>query len=111
MATTEKNAPLYKCEYGIVELPEGVVLRSDENASNDDILKWSGSYPIPQIGQRVQIKINKLGAGTVESYFVEGGYLGVTVRLDDPPEWKIRQHKGTKHEGIGMVFGIEITLL
>lgn len=98
-------------QYGLSDLPEGIVLRSEENSSDDSVVKWSGSYPIPQIGQSVQINFNQLGTGVVESYFVEHGYCGLIVRLDKEPEWKIRQHKGTKHEGIAMVFGLEISLV
>lgn len=95
--------------YGLVDLPEGIVLRTEENSGDESVVKWSGSYPIPQIGQPVKVNFNSLGTGVVESYFVEHGYLGVTVRLDKEPEWKIKQHKGTKHAGIAMVFGLEIS--
>lgn len=96
------------CRYGLTDLPEGIVLRTDENKSDLSVIKWSGSYPIPQIGDRVTINFNELGSGVIKSYFVEHGYCGVTVRLDKEPAWKIKQHKGTKYAGIAMVFGIEL---
>jgi hypothetical protein len=107
MTTTTNPAT----QYGLTDLPEGIVLRTEENSGDESVIKWSGCYPIPQIGQSVRINFNTLGTGVVESYFVEHGYCGVTVRLDKEPEWKIKQHKGTKHAGIAMVFGLEITLL
>lgn len=103
------------CEYGLDALPEGVILMRDDHKDArgvavvpDGAILWSGCYPIPQIGDRVAINFNELGTGIVESYFVEHGFCGLTVRLDNPPAWKVRQHAGTRHEGIAMVFGAEL---
>lgn len=96
------------CRYELTELPEGVILKTGENWRDNSVVKWSGSYPIPQIGERVITTVNGMGSGVVESYFVEHGYLGVLMVLDNPPTWHVNQHKGTKHEGIAMVFGAEL---
>lgn len=94
--------------YELQNLPEGIVARTEENAKDKSILKWSGVFPIPQIGDSVSINFNELGTGKVESYFVEHGFVGIKVALDKEPEWKKKQHAGTKHAGIAMVFGREI---
>lgn len=98
------------CVYDLPELPADVVLMLPENVDNESVTKWSGSYPIPKIGDRVRIGFNELGSGAVESYFVEHGFVGVCVKLDNPPAWKRKQHAGTKHEDTALVFGKEITL-
>jgi hypothetical protein len=49
-----------------------------------------------------------LGMGTVESYFIESEWLGVTVRLDHQPEWHKKQRPNNP---IAMVFGLEIQQL
>jgi hypothetical protein len=100
-----------KCVYDLMELPAGVVLKTSENTGDESILKWSGDYPIPEIGRKVKINFNELGTGSVQSYFTEYGYLGIEVRLDKEPKWKKVQHKGTPREGIALVFGAEITVL
>lgn len=71
--------------------------------------KWSGDLPIPKIGEKVRINFNKLGSGIVKGYFIEHGYVGVLVKLDNPPEWKKKQHPpGSKYHGVAHVFGAEI---
>lgn len=94
--------------YDLQNLPEGIVARTEENAKDKSLLKWSGTFPIPQIGDSVSINFSELGTGKVESYFVEHGYVGITVRLDNAPEWHKKQSKGTEFDGIAMVFGREI---
>lgn len=66
---------------------------------------WSNPSPVPPIGTNVHITLNKLGEGTVKSYFTEGGYLGVEVSLKQQPEWHLKQNgKGaTAH-----LFGAEL---
>jgi len=52
--------------------------------------KWSGNNPEPPaVGEAVRCH---LGKGLVQGYFVEQGFLGVKVRLDNPPKWFIRQN-------------------
>jgi hypothetical protein len=71
---------------------------------------WSGKNPAPPpIGTPVEINFNGLGTGTVDSYFIEHGFLGVKVRLDNPPAWHVKQNKNrTAHQGCALVFGIEL---
>lgn len=88
------------CQYDLIELPSDVAQ-----------MIWSGNEPIPLIGDAVRLKINQLGTGVVSSFFREHGHLGVCVTLDDPPAWKLTQHKGTPHERTALVFGREITLI
>lgn len=68
------------------------------------------SLLVPSVGQEVYVRCNSLGPGTVESYFIEHGYVGVAVRLSAAPEWHKKQTKGTKWEGVALVFGNEITV-
>lgn len=71
--------------------------------------KWSGSIRIPQIGDKINIRTNMLGDAIVESYFVEDGFLGVSCKLLDAPEWHSKRHPaGSKHHNTAMVFGCEI---
>jgi len=65
---------------------------------------WSAKT-LPAIGDKVDVLINGLGMGTVESYFIENEWLGVTVRLDHQPEWHKKQRPNNP---IAMVFGFEI---
>jgi hypothetical protein len=60
---------------------------------------------MPQIGERVRVALNNLGTGVAEAYFVEAGYLGVKVRLDEPPAWLLKNTGGEPH---AYVFGLEI---
>ena len=102
------TATVEACRYNLAEVPEDVVKLSENNKGDVNVTKWSGTFPIPQIGTEVTITFNGLGSGRIESYFVEHGYCGVCVRLNNAPAWKIKQSKGTKHEGIALVFGREI---
>jgi hypothetical protein len=84
--------------YNLSEIPEG---------------RWSGTedtgFPLPPIiGHSVEITFNGLGFGRVESYFVEHGWVGVCVKLNNPPQWHAIQKKGTTFEGRALVFGREI---
>lgn len=69
---------------------------------------WSGPFPIPSIGTKVRIRFNGLGTGDVSSYFTEGGYVGIQVKLDNPPIWHVKQNEGKEFEGFSLVFGAEI---
>jgi hypothetical protein len=53
-----------------------------------DAAQWSGveNYATPPaIGARVRVGVNGLGFGVVTGYYVEEGFLGVTVMLESPP--------------------------
>lgn len=45
---------------------------------------WSNTFPVPQIGETVDIKLNQLGQGKVLSCFIEHGFLGLHVALESP---------------------------
>jgi hypothetical protein len=68
--------------------------------------KWSGTIPVPAIGDKVAINFNELGTGRVCAYFLEAGYVGVEVVLDNQPEWH-REQNGEMSNAL--VFGIEIS--
>lgn len=58
---------------------------------------WSHKDAPPAIGDRVTVRFGG-GPGTVRSYFVSAGYLGVNVELDRPKKGPI----------VATVFGREI---
>jgi hypothetical protein len=66
---------------------------------------WSNKKPLPSIGEKVTINFNGLGTGTVDSYFMEGEWLGIAVRLDNEPDW---HKKACPDFPYAMVFGAEI---
>ena len=68
---------------------------------------WSGKGEPPAVGSRVTLSINALGAGTVTGYAVEGGYLGVMVRVDDEtrPDWHRKQNPENQPS---LAFGAEL---
>jgi len=68
-------------------------------------IKWSGKSGVPAIGSIVKVLLNGLGTGKVVSYFEEDGYLGVKVKLDNPPSWMKRQNPDNIPAS---VFGAEI---
>jgi hypothetical protein len=67
--------------------------------------KWSGKGEPPKLGSRVVVTMNGLGPGEVRGFFVQGGYLGIGVKLDSPPHWYKYQNKGNP---IARVFGAEV---
>jgi hypothetical protein len=52
---------------------------SDRDASPDPdgVPFWSGDKPLPAIGAKVRVKINNIGSGVAQKYFVEHGWLGL----------------------------------
>ncbi len=48
--------------------------------------KWSGAGPIPEIGTRVQVRMNGFGPGVVLGHGIEHGYAYVLVLPDTQPE-------------------------
>ncbi|MHB8618426.1 MAG: hypothetical protein ACYDAG_02465 [Chloroflexota bacterium] len=99
------KAPNASRVYDLTVLPGSIAARTSENAQDQSVLKWSGAFPIPSLGQRIIVKLNALGHGTVRGYFHEHGYVGVAVELDRPPEWYIKQN-GPQYQAL--VFGAEI---
>ena len=62
----------------------------------------------PKIGERIKVTINKLGYGMVVAYYIEHEYVGVEVKLENPPEWYVKQNGKGSH---ALVFGAEIEKL
>jgi hypothetical protein len=104
-------APNDVAEYNIRELPSNVVLgEKNEQGMIPPVagkLVWSGDKMPPAIGDRVVATVNRIGAGVVESYFREHGYLGVAVRVENPPDWFVKQNKGKWYEGVALIMGAE----
>jgi hypothetical protein len=69
-------------------------------------LDWRGNF-MPQTGERVRVTMNGLGTGVVFGYFMEEGFMGVKVELDEPPAWFTKQNG----HHIAHVFGTEIAQL
>jgi hypothetical protein len=69
---------------------------------------WSNARE-PKIGDRVRIKFNQFGTGTILATFVEEGWLGVIVKCDKRPQWHIKQN-GDRHPN-PHVFGAEVEFL
>ena len=84
--------PVDGCEYDLPEFP-----RSG---------KWSGDFE-PHLRDRVAININRLGTGRIVSFFVEHGWAGVRVKLDNQPEW----HRKQGQPPCALVFGQEVRRL
>ncbi len=75
--------------------------------------RWSGKMLVPTIGDKVTVTINGFGLGTIVGYFIEHDWLGVYVKLDDPPSWWVeQQERRAEHPGriagCAMAFGAEI---
>lgn len=78
---------------------------------------WSGAGELatpPAIGARVFVAMNGFGTGTVRGYFVEFGWLGVYVQVDNPPAWYVKQlaedpgPRPGNQERVPMIFGAEL---
>ena len=105
-------------EYKLLTLPEPISHRRPiKNGplplENEDAFIWSGPKPQPPaIGEKVNVRVHSIGPGHVVSYFYEQGerahFVGVCVKLDNPPDWHAKQNKGNWHEGHALVFGNEI---
>jgi hypothetical protein len=69
--------------------------------------KWSGDVfaTPPSVGTRVRVKINELGTGVVQGYFVEHGWIGVHILPDARPKWHVKQRPSDNYY---LVFGLEI---
>jgi hypothetical protein len=83
-------------------------------------MKWSASFPIPAINDRVCITMNGIGPAIVKGYFESEGFVGVMTLPLNPPKWLRDQRKREAKEpnyaskpkwvkeGIGCEFGAEI---
>jgi hypothetical protein len=109
------------CTYDLNNVPlntvcinptEEEIQRHAAARANGECCLWGWGPHIPEIGAKVRITFNQLGTGTVESYFVEYGWLGVCVLLDKVPEWKRRQQADDLNKcAVALVFGREIELV
>jgi hypothetical protein len=68
--------------------------------------RWSGARDVPEVGERATITFNELGAGTVLGYEVTDGYLGVWIKLDKSPPWRVAQGYGD--DAPALVYGAEL---
>jgi hypothetical protein len=93
------NAPARHQDYSYI----GVAMRPLPDFQG---AKWSGPAQIPSLETKVNINFNRIGSGTVIGYFREYDYLGLMVRVDNPPEFQVKQ-TGLKHP-IAFVFGCDI---
>jgi hypothetical protein len=64
----------------------------------------------PDIGEAVDITVNKTGPGTVVGYFYEYGYAGVIIKPNNPPAWWEAQDAESVLAGVCGVFGAETSL-
>lgn len=84
----------------------------DRKLVNDsDPYKWSGDNDPPKIGAKVKIYMNNFGAGTVVGYFAEHGWLGVLVKLSNPPSWWRQQTRDRGKDPTktnGHFFGLDL---
>lgn len=48
--------------------------------------------PMPQVGDRVNVNVNGLGPAKVTGYFIEHGFMGICVDVENPPEWALKQN-------------------
>ncbi len=92
-------------------------------AESGEELKWSAKFPLPHIGARITVTMNRIGAAEVVGYFKEGGFVGVMTKAINPPQWlKDQQNRERasanfaslppwRKQGIGCQFGAEIALI
>jgi len=85
-------------------------------------VKWSGRgihTLVPLIGDRVTVRMNNMGPGTIRSFFIEDGgknyWLGVAVELDKEPDWFTKNLDRETPENldrvggrVALVFGTEL---
>ena len=78
-------------------------------------IKWSNTEEgwVPKVGERIEVTMNGLGFGTVVGYFISSSgpniYLGVAVKLENPPKWFTDQIKRNKYEdSLARVYGAEV---
>lgn len=68
---------------------------------------WAGVGEPPGLGEKVFVRVNDLGYGTVTGYAVQGGYLAVMMQADEAtrPAW----HRAQNPDNIpALAFGTEL---
>lgn len=68
-------------------------------------LAWSADFAVPEIGSRVQVRMNGFGPAVVKAYFHADGYLGLICQPDVLPDWFQKQSPGVT---LGHFFGREL---
>jgi hypothetical protein len=88
--------------------------------ADGELLKWSASFPLPTMGQRIRVTMNGIGDAEVVGFFKEEGYVGVMTKALDPPTWLkeqlSREREFTSYaalpqwrkDGISCEFGAEV---
>lgn len=76
---------------------------------DQNMLKWSGDFEVPLVGEDVIIRINAIGRAKVVSYASQGGYLGVMTVPYSPPDWWVRQNGTPSPDNAALAFGVEIS--
>lgn len=56
-------------------------------------LAWVSTKAIPEIGTKLNVKVNAIGESIVQKYFVEHGFIGMLVQPINPPEWYRKQNE------------------
>lgn len=118
------------------EAPQGQTFNAYKATGIDHDMKWSGKMSLPSIGDRIYMRINSIGYGSVVGYCESHGFVGLLVKPENPPEWYVKQTKARVAEtdkarklgpdksqierirewpqwiqdGIACVFGAEISL-
>lgn len=105
MNATTKMMMTVEAAYGMTEIPANTIRCSSGKSETGTTWRCTSFENPPAIGTRVLITFNDFGAGAVESYFVEHGYLGVCVKLDAEPKWRKKQKCD---HATALVFGSEI---
>ena len=113
-------SPQSSCGYLYIGAAEHLRPKGRYSLNEPDLTAtWSGSK-IPALGDRVHVKMNSYGPGTVIGYFVESGerneedgggtfsFLGLHVKVDKPPQWHLKQNKNTPYI---CVYGVEVNIL
>jgi hypothetical protein len=84
--------------------PPHITPKTEEERESTEI-KWSGKMPVPEVGDRINVRMNGFGPSTVMGYLPLHGWLGLAVRPDVRPDWLIKQDP-ERH--VILVFGAEI---
>jgi len=63
--------------------------------SNKNLVMWSGKGDIPEVGDKVDVRVPVRYTGIVQSHFMEYGYVGMRVLPD--PEY----HEAISQQGYG----------
>lgn len=67
--------------------------------------RWSGKKPPPKIFEEIDVDANNFGRCTVVDYFVDEPWLGIVLRIHNPPGWLLMQTNGRSESHL---FGAEI---